>query len=220
MCCIFVTLAIYSGRQDPRWLISSTDNDTLCTGILMHITQANSLNQLLPHTCMPRKTGYKGFLVQVDENEYLIVGNDTSFLQLKLLETMPRKLQPTVEFRERIRSEILFGNISADCPSNRPGINKRFAPPYEPDLFNADENTRRLNNCYNYASTIVTNSYAQPGRATGGPFFPLLTAAAIQAAAIRDGFADLTPVPGSNAPVPETPMGSEHLVAVFYVNGK
>ena len=166
---------------------------------------------------MPRKTGYKGFLVQIDQDENLIVGNDTSFLQLKLLETMPELLQPTVEFRQRIRSEILFGNISADCPSE---VTKRFAPPFEPGLFNADENTRRLNNCYNYASTIITNSYAQPGRATRGPFFPLVTADAIRAGAISDGFADLTPVPGPNAPVPGIPTGPEHVVALFFVNGK
>jgi len=38
--------------------------------------------------------------------------------------------------------------------------------PYQPDFWN-DPNHLKLNNCYNYAVNIRTDTFAQPGRATG-----------------------------------------------------
>ncbi|MFE9747907.1 hypothetical protein ACFYOT_23640 [Saccharothrix saharensis] len=38
---------------------------------------------------------------------------------------------------------------------------------FNPDFWNDDENIRLNNNCYNYASNRVTNTFAQPGRGAG-----------------------------------------------------
>ena len=226
MCCLYVTLVVFAGRPDPRWLISPKNNYTNnctnfnCTAILDLLHQARSDGFAFAHSCIPPKTGYKGFLVQTEENmarEELIVGPETILLQLLLLDTMPERLQPSVEFRQGIRSVISSGTVSADCGVIR---RKRFAPMFSPDPWNTNENTRRLNNCYNYASTKITNSSAQPGRGSGGPFFPWIKAYVIRDAAIRDGFAELSPHPNASDPVPAAPAGDRHLVALFVAPGK
>ena len=48
--------------------------------------------------------------------------------------------------------------------------------------------TRRLNNnCYNFASSLATNTFAQPGRGSGS-IFTSLTVSNIKSAAYRDGY--------------------------------
>jgi len=42
------------------------------------------------------------------------------------------------------------------------------------------------NNCYNYACNVATNSFAQPGRATGNPY-KTMTGEAVVAGAVSDG---------------------------------
>ena len=214
VCCIFVTLVVYAGRQDPRWLISSNDiyYNYTCEQILWNITQARNRSLLDPHSCIPPKTGYKGFLVQTGLEEDLIIGNETIPLQLLLLYTMPERLQPTVSFRQGIRSEIVSRKVAADCPAARKR-RKRFLPlAFEPDPWSTDERTRRLNNCYNYATNLTTNSYAQPGRGGGGLFYPLVTADAIRDAAIKDGLVAFNPS--------DVYIGETHIVALFVTNGK
>jgi len=43
-------------------------------------------------------------------------------------------------------------------------------PLYEPSRWNDDYSIRIGNNCYNYACNIITNTFAQPGDASGNPF--------------------------------------------------
>jgi hypothetical protein len=42
-------------------------------------------------------------------------------------------------------------------------------PPYEPNLWNDQDDVQMNNNCYNYGNNQITYSYAQPGRAAGYP---------------------------------------------------
>lgn len=45
-------------------------------------------------------------------------------------------------------------------------------PSYDPNYWNGNSTRKRKNNCYNYAANKVTNSFAQPGHASGGSTFP------------------------------------------------
>jgi len=149
--------------------------------------------------------------------EQVIVGPETVQLQLLLLDTMPGDLPLTPSSRQHIRSEISSGTVTADCPSS--ARRKRFAPKYQPGLWNG-ENVRRNNNCYNYASTLITNTYAQPGQGSEPPEIPGTVAAAVMIAAIRDGMELLNPHPGPNDPVPKAPKGDRHLVALVWDDSK
>jgi hypothetical protein len=62
------------------------------------------------------------------------------------------------------------------------------APLYEPDWWNSPDNSWQImvyNNCYNYACNYRTDTFAQPGRASG-QMYEALTCAAVKPAALRD----------------------------------
>lgn len=61
-------------------------------------------------------------------------------------------------------------------------------PSYTPDFWNADTTVRWNNNCYNYSNNKRTDTFAQPGRASGITLTGAdMNCAAVQPAAIADG---------------------------------
>jgi hypothetical protein len=60
---------------------------------------------------------------------------------------------------------------------------------FNPGFWNNDSGVRRSNNCYNYARNWRTNTFAQPGRASGHPA-SAMSCAAVSAAARSDGLVD------------------------------
>lgn len=62
-------------------------------------------------------------------------------------------------------------------------------PLYEPSTWNGG--TVTMNNCYNYANNKRTNTFAQPGRASGETAVDM-SCAVVHAAAIRDGLEPIT----------------------------
>ncbi len=47
---------------------------------------------------------------------------------------------------------------------------RRCIPQYEPGKWNDANGVQYTNNCYNYACNLQTNTYAQPGRASGNMY--------------------------------------------------
>ncbi|HEY6744523.1 MAG TPA: hypothetical protein VI357_02275 [Mycobacteriales bacterium] len=58
---------------------------------------------------------------------------------------------------------------------------------FNPNFWNADANVRRSNNCYNYGRNWRTNTFAQPGRASGQPLGSVFTGADVVVSAMSDG---------------------------------
>lgn len=63
---------------------------------------------------------------------------------------------------------------------------QELLPNYEPDLWNDNGTIQDNNNCYNYACNIQTNTYAQPGEASGN-MYTSFTCDDISNGAISDG---------------------------------
>ena len=68
-------------------------------------------------------------------------------------------------------------------------------PYYEPGYWNGNERQGQ-NNCYNYANNKATNTFAQPGKATGAQA-PYITCADVHAAAVRDGLEPISYYPST-----------------------
>lgn len=88
---------------------------------------------------------------------------------------------------------------------------------YEPHLWNNRTFVQRRNNCYNYASNIITNTFAQPGRAnrhniTRNPVE--LYGDSVYYGVLLDG---LTPVP---APTQCLPNAGLNLIALVIWPGR
>ena len=201
-------LEVFSGVPDPKWTIQQ-DNSK-------YKAIKDSLRNARTHSPVdaPSKLGYRGFVVQEvnqgnEQPEKLVVGNETKNLQLMLLQSSPEgKISPNL--RGKVEMEIQNGNVSAVNGNSR----KRYAPPENLSYWNAPAHVRR-NNCYNYASTVRTNTFAQPGRGNGTIYpFPF-TNNDMKEAAERDGCVTLQTKKHMCAP-----MGEEHLIALFVYEGK
>lgn len=97
---------------------------------------------------------------------------------------------------------LTFGGIASAQDGSPPPHKPK--PKYEPEKWNDDgpwgidctcdlatETKKQCkNNCYNYATNIQTNTYAQPGRASG-KMFSRINCAEVTAAAIADGLIKL-----------------------------
>ncbi|XP_068698958.1 uncharacterized protein [Montipora foliosa] len=223
---IKVTLAIYSGLPDPVWKFDSRHESFKM--IRENLDDARAKGITYRHKQMPSILGFRGFLVKPFDAERadLIVGQETAALQKLLLDTMPERLIRD-DLRKKVLQAIDSGAISAKIPDKTQSTTPQDVPRvvgkilhYAPPLNLARWNTNCVqsnNNCYNYANDNITNSFAQPGKASGKPITEL-TVAQVLAAVESDGWLKMDVPP--EAPCPAAPEQPNCLVALFVAVGK
>jgi hypothetical protein len=81
-------------------------------------------------------------------------------------------------------SSAIAGELELECCE--PRVCSFEWTNFNPSYWNASEHVRLNNNCYNYASNKRTDTFAQPGRATGHMYSDL-TCQAVTAGALSDG---------------------------------
>ena len=176
---------------------------------------------------LPPILGYKGFLVSTNMKKKksieqdvaegrLIVGPVTKELQMLLFKTMPKGLLPE-DLRKQILTVIASGTVK---PQVAPKRSKRWAPTYQTLPWTS--RYRQLhNNCYNYATTVRTDTFAQPGRAGGNLLYQTLrlNGVRVRNSAQADGLNVLNVLPGN---VPTNPLlpNENHVVALVVWPGK
>lgn len=228
-----MTLAIYSGRPDPVWTIHSRHESF--KGIKDHLHNARANGTTYRHEHMPSTLGYKGFLVHhpEDEQAHLIVGRETAVFQKLLLDSMPQGLISDA-LRQKILQAIHSGAVSANVPGgSQPasslevsqfpskrdeavGKIQHYAPKLNLARWNNEDLIRRNNNCYNYANDKITNSFAQPGEASGHPIGSL-TPEDVLLSAESDGLEKMNVAPTD--PCREAPQQPNCLVSLAVAEG-
>jgi hypothetical protein len=184
-----VTLDVYSGRANPSWKV---DDD-----VIAKIAHAKNGTGPLP------VLGYRGFHVWRARPEHAaarvegaqesggayVAGNWEA--EELLLSTAGGHVDD--ELRAHVRESIRRGPDTAalhlaepGAPTGCPPCRAADAPVYNPGFWNTPARQPN-NNCYNYANDQATNTYAQPGRATGHPINPPPTCANVRSAATSDG---------------------------------
>jgi len=204
---LIVTLEVFSGVPDPQWMILRNNSK------FQEIKKGLHRGRKYAPENAPGKLGYEGFLVQEVKDgkkqpEVLIVGRGTVMLQLLLLKSIPKDM-----ISERIynivQKEIQGGKVGAVLYSTK----KRHAPSYRPSYWNHEDHIE-LNNCYNYGSTIRTDTFAQPGLASGRPLPLLFKAKDVKISAEADGLRFKQALPSMRPPA-----GRRHLVALVHYEG-
>lgn len=208
-----VTLAMFSGLEDPQWVIPTTS--AAYKDVKGYLDQAIQKGLTFSSGDMPAKLGYRGFLVKEGTGpERLIVGPNTIPLQLRLLDTAPTTILLEGD-RQDIAEEISSGAVIAEISGRKA---RRWAPPYEPSQWQT-ERRRLCNNCYNYATMRATDNFAQPGRGSGQPFHPrFFRGQDVKEAAQRDGLEVYDPPLGSGE-VRRFSLEGKHLVALVVRDG-
>lgn len=203
-----VTLEVFSGVPDPQWTIGQDDPKFSEVKRLFRAANKYQIEEA------PAKLGYEGFVVQeVKKGQYepsvLIVGPETEELQLLLLKTGPSDKVPT-KLNDLVEKEIKSENVK---PTKRSRM-KRYAPWYQPEKWN-DGIQMYFNNCYNYATTKMTNTFAQPGKQSGLSFPSPYNGEDVKRLAEADGCV-FTPAKKHMC----APSGDEHLAALFVSTNK
>ncbi len=203
-----VTLNVFSGRPNPTWVIP----DEGASEFNERISQIRTTSNLKPAGVMGG-LGYRGFTVRRNEETHAfhvhagivdtgllsptLVADDRD-IERWLLSTVTTPLPELVAahieeaLREPIRHDALTAAVlGAHCPA----CVSADAPVYNPAVWNVPA-VQPNNNCYNYANNRITNTFAQPGRATGHQYTQLNQCAgtgSVEAGAISDGL-----VPAAN----------------------
>jgi len=197
-----VTLNIFSGRSNPTWIIP----DEGASEFNERISQITTTSNLKPAGVMGG-LGYRGFSVRRNEETHAfhvhagmvdtgllsptLVADDRD-IERWLLSTATTELPELVRahideaLREPIQHDTLMAAVvGPHCPA----CVAADAPVYNPALWNVPT-VQPYNNCYNYANNRITNTFAQPGRATGHQYTQLnqcAGAGSVEAGAISDG---------------------------------
>lgn len=219
---VTVTLVMFSGVPDPEWTVTSTDPDYLDVQTRLNNAIQNGL--VYQPEDLPAVLGYKGFLVrehdvkkkktvlQGEAEERLIVGPVTVELQKRLFKTMPKGILPET-LRENITKVIASGVVKPQVAQKK---TKRYAPPFVTAPW-VTRNRQLNNNCYNYATTVITGTFARPGRASNNPF-NAIAPLNVLLSAMGDGLVPL--LPGGPVPVNPPLPNQNHVVALVVWPGK
>lgn len=207
-----VALHVYSGRPNPAWVLSEQEESQLTERLHSLRTFTNERP-----TGIVGGLGYRGFsLTSIAESARTsgalfvhegIVDQGTGAANLvdqAEIETwLAAKAQGKIDdqLSEYIQSAMsqpvrvpFTANVATAlaCPQNHAAD----APAYNPGQWNVPT-VQPYNNCYNYANNNATNTFAQPGRATGHQA-TVMACSHVSPAAISDG---LRVAPNFTAPL-------------------
>ena len=178
-----VTLDIFSGRPNPVWQLTEQQDSELAE----KLTSARTLTTQRPSGVFGG-LGYRGFVISrsVDDprgpmrftaHEGVLdhgfgAPNQIDDIGLKSWLAGTAGTQVPQEVLEHVTSQIavpqrtpLF-QLPKVAPARCPPNHAADAPTYNPGMWNTPA-VQPHNNCYNYANDRITNTFAQPGRATG-----------------------------------------------------
>jgi hypothetical protein len=212
---IAVTLEIFSGRQNPVWILS----DDQAAELIGRVATTEERTLAKPSGVLG-KIGYRGFSIHSLEESFQ--GGLRLYVHEGIIDTSQRELNRITGNRdleawlldtasesldEDLKSFVIaelekppldvtefFRITEAACPS----CLASDAPTYDPGRWNIPGIQPR-NNCYNYANNQITNTFAQPGRAHGSQT-RTMECSSVNPAALADGLANTSDFSTSLSP--------------------
>ena len=189
-----VTLNIFSGLPNPTYSLTKSQIDGLKRILALSV-------QNIPKA--PPALGYRGYRVLSEDlsESFKVLGNPNaeSYLTNIIQNMIPksvtyqvRKEIPKVRTANALVQSALAISAATYATNNRcnmtPIRGTHFTPSFDPSSnnFGCFITKQRYNNCYNYSTDILTNTFAQPGRATGISYLRL-TCKDVRQAAESDG---------------------------------
>jgi hypothetical protein len=180
---IVVTLEIFSGRQNPVWILS----DDQAVELMRRVATVEERTLAKPSGVLG-KIGYRGFTIRSVEESFQ--GGMHLYVHEGIIDTSQRELNRIAGSRDleewllntanESLDEVLKSFVRAELENPPLDVTEFFrmteatcpdcmasdAPIYDPGKWNIP-GIQPYNNCYNYANNQITNTFAQPGRAHG-----------------------------------------------------
>lgn len=196
-----VTLDVFSGRPNPTFVLSEKEEDELNE----RLSGMNDATTLRPSGSFGG-LGYRGMLLRRGRDD------PKGPLDIRAHEAILDKGSASANVWDESGVEAWLRGLAADHVSRAilehvtprardagptfllpergaglscPPCNAADAPAYNPGPWNAPA-VQPYNNCYNYANDQITNTFAQPGRASGHPI-TAMACTQVQASATADG---------------------------------
>jgi uncharacterized protein YlzI (FlbEa/FlbD family) len=194
-----VTLRVFSGTEDPSWFI---EGDQLLR--LNTLLGANKFEEVPSKRVM----GYKGFHLSNENSNHVhrirgapsaelfllasgqnLISQEVQDHVLEQISTSYKLKQSTSENKKfnlfKTKTRQLRSPVDCDATPIR---GDDIVPKYDPESDNGGcfIEKQYANNCYDYGTDIVTNTFAQPGRGTGQKWREN-TCDDVKRAAISDG---------------------------------
>ena len=196
-----VTLDIFSGRPNPIWTLSASQEKELAD----RMAALKEFTDKRPSGAFGG-LGYRGFLIarnaeesgradHMHVHEGIVergLGSPNQVADAALENWLASTADGVIgadlrqHLADAIRNAAAKGFVakaatSVSCPANHAAD----APAYNPGAWNVP-NVQPYNNCYNYANDHATNTFAQPGRATGHGT-NIMACNTVMPAAVSDG---------------------------------
>ncbi|MFB2974607.1 hypothetical protein [Microseira sp. BLCC-F43] len=211
-----VTIDVFSGRPNPSWLLDENEAKEVLKeiannravvastesgyqglgyrGILVELVTDDTVEQYSLPTVFKIANGaslYESKGLEIAER--LITGMSratavSSFMETPQLleEDLQRQLLDHLGSLPRIEQQSEVDGSGAGIMEAEPAVTCNIElGAFNPGFWNAPAHVNK-NNCYNYATNRRTDTFAQPGRATGKYPYPM-NCAAVTAAALSDG---------------------------------
>ena len=199
---LLVTLHVFSGRENPRWIMSGADEKEFrammektkvpagaaagagalgYSGFSVEDTDADSARRQLPGMAAP-EGAHLALLAGVPALEEYLLAKGRPHIEAPVAAHIEEALRAGLPGAPGAPAAV-----RVTCPA----CVASDAPVYNPALWNTPA-VQPHNNCYNYANNQITNTFAQPGRATGHMYVPPPQCANVEPAAHSDG---LNPCP-------------------------
>lgn len=187
-----IELDIFSGRPNPRWTLDAAEEREFLTRLLDRTVPMGPIRSR-------EGLGYRGFVCTA-------TGNTAARLRARQLPTsfrvrdgLAHSIDPGAETWLRYTGHdvavpgaaeaVIRHGISAKANADRAAKRHKLYFTSSTDFTEWNGSHQGWNNCYNYASNSITDTFAQPGRGSG-EMYHAITAPEIHDAAARDGYLD------------------------------
>jgi hypothetical protein len=188
-----IELDIFSGRPNPRWTLDADEGEEFLTRLLDRTVPIAPLRS-------SEGLGYRGFICTATGNTAAVLHARHLPTTFRVRDGLAQSIDSSAETWLRFSGHtvavpgaadgVIGQGISTTALEDATAVVKRklfFTSSTDFSEWNGSHEI--FNNCYNYASNSITDTFAQPGRGSGEMYHDI-TADEIHKAALRDGYLD------------------------------
>ncbi|XP_062599706.1 uncharacterized protein LOC134261247 [Saccostrea cucullata] len=183
-------LDVFSGRPNPSVEVPMPFMMSMMKKFPLRPTRNN-----------PRALGYRGFIVNMGTMSMPIPGGSSRELEGMMMNFFNIPMEVRNHCNQQIFGKDRNNPMYTETMSSRTCQNPQSSTTFQPSRWNSNSMIQSQNNCYNYATDIITNTFAQPGRASGYSY-PSTTGENLQYGSELDGLARVDPPSEQCLPVP------------------